>query len=107
MTAPSGSQPATAGSASNRARASVSEVGSRSSDRAWSSARPQFRAILQAAPKGSVDETLDADEVFDLLLGTILFRIWITSLGMRAEAPDNTVELICRTLAPPTRAGTD
>jgi AcrR family transcriptional regulator len=68
--------------------------------RGWRSARPQFRAILDAAPVGAVDPTLDPDDIFDLLIGAILARIWVRSLGVRAEAADPTVDLICRALRP-------
>lgn len=69
-------------------------------ERAWQSARPQFRAILDAAPPGSVDPALDPDDVFDLLVGAVLYKIHSASLGSRVDAPDRTVEMILRVLKP-------
>jgi AcrR family transcriptional regulator len=68
--------------------------------RGWRSARPQFRAILQAAPAGDVDPGLDPDDIFDLLLGAILCRIFVLSFGLRAAGPDPTADLICRAVRP-------
>jgi AcrR family transcriptional regulator len=76
----------------------------RPEERAWRTVRPQFRAILAAAPDDEVDRTIDPDEFCDLLLGAVLFRAQITSLGMRATAPDHTVELLCRAMRPPGRS---
>lgn len=69
-------------------------------ERAWRSVRPQFRAILAAAPKGEVDPDIDPDEFCDLLLGAVLFRTHISALGVRSDAPDHTVELLCRAMRP-------
>lgn len=69
-------------------------------DRAWQSARPQFREILQAAPEGDVDPQVDPDDVFDMLVGAILYKIHTVSLGNRIDAPDRTIELILRVLRP-------
>ena len=71
-----------------------------SAQRAWRSVRPLFRAILDAAPRGAVDPALDPDDVFDLLVGGILYKIHSVSLGNRVDAPDNTVDLVLRTLRP-------
>jgi len=68
--------------------------------RGWGNARPQFAAILKAAPAEAVDPALDPDDLFDLLLGAILCRIFVLSFGMRAAAPDQTVELLCRAMQP-------
>lgn len=70
------------------------------SDRAWQSARPQFRAILEAAREGEIDPAIDPDDVFDMLVGAILFKIHAVSLGNRVDAPNRTVELIMRVLRP-------
>lgn len=66
--------------------------------RGWRSARPQFRAILKAAPAEAVDPALDPDDVFDLLLGAILSRTFVLPFGQRASAPDRTVDLVRRAL---------
>jgi len=68
--------------------------------RAWRSARPQFRAILEAAPAADLDPKLDADDLFDLLVGAVLFRVFIGSQGLRAGAPDRTVDLVLRAARP-------
>ena len=67
-------------------------------ERAWRSARPLFRAILVAAPVGSVDPSLNPDDIFDLIVGGVLYKIHAASLGPRTDAPDKTVDLILRTL---------
>ncbi len=69
-------------------------------ERPWQSARPQFRAILDAAPEGAVDPDLDPDDVFDMLVGAILYKIHNASLGNRTDAPDRHVDLILRALRP-------
>lgn len=74
--------------------------GSARAERAWQSARPQFRAILAAAPPGSVDPALDPDDLFDMLVGAVLYKIYAASLGNRTDAPDRTVELILRVIKP-------
>jgi AcrR family transcriptional regulator len=73
-------------------------------ERAWRTVRPQFRAILAAAAEGEVDPSIDPDEFCDLLLGAVLFRIHTASLGVRTEARDHTVELLCRAMRPPGRS---
>ena len=69
-------------------------------ERAWRTARPQFNAILEAASEDEVDRTLDPDDVFDMLVGAILYKIYAASLGNRMEAPDRTIDLILRLLRP-------
>jgi AcrR family transcriptional regulator len=71
-----------------------------SAERAWRSARPLFRAILDAAPAGACDSSLDPDDLFDLLVGSIFYKIHSVSLGGRVGAPDNTVELVLRAMRP-------
>jgi len=68
--------------------------------RSWQSARPQFYAILQEAGAGSVDPTLDPDDVFDLLVGAILYKIQAASLGAPTGGRDATVDLVMRVLRP-------
>ena len=59
-----------------------------------------FNAILEAAGEDEVDRTLDPDDVFDMLVGAILYKIYAASLGNRMEAPDRTIDLILRLLRP-------
>jgi AcrR family transcriptional regulator len=69
-------------------------------DRGYRSARPQFMAILNAASPGEVDPDLDPNDLFDLLLGSVLCRVYVLSLAKRAAGPDSTVELLCRAMRP-------
>jgi len=64
------------------------------------SARPQFRAILSAAPPGSVDEAIDPDDVFDMLLGAILIRILLPAATNRRQSVATVVEMVMRLLRP-------
>jgi AcrR family transcriptional regulator len=64
------------------------------------SARPQFRAILNAAPPGSVDEAIDPDDVFDMLLGAILARILLPAVTSRRQPTARIVEMVVRLLRP-------
>jgi AcrR family transcriptional regulator len=67
------------------------------------SARPQFRAILRAAPPGSVDEAVDPDDVFDMLLGAILIRILLPAATSRRQPAARVVEMVMRLLRPDRR----
>jgi len=64
------------------------------------SARPQFRAILGAAPPTAIDPTLNPDDVFDILLGAILTRTLVSSATGRHPPIERTVEMILRLLRP-------
>ena len=64
------------------------------------SARPQFRAILRAAPPGSVDPAIDPDDVFDMLLGAILVRILLPAATARRQPAERVVDLAIRLLRP-------
>ena len=64
------------------------------------SARPQFQAILNAAPPGSVDPTVDADDAFDVLLGAILTRTLVSSATGRHRPIERTVDIMLRLLRP-------
>ena len=64
------------------------------------SVRPQFRAILAAAPPGTVDPTVDPDDVFDLLLGAVLVRVMVPDDVRQAPAVERTVDLVLRLLSP-------
>ena len=63
------------------------------------SVRPQFRAILAAA-SDRVDPTLEPDEVFDLVQGAILGRIFVPAIAAEARSIDRTVEMVVRILTP-------
>ena len=61
------------------------------------SARPQFRAILDAAvPPVAAD--VDPDDVFDLLLGSIVGRAVIPTIAARQRPVERIVDLVHRLL---------
>jgi AcrR family transcriptional regulator len=64
------------------------------------STRPQFQAILRAAPPGTVDPNLDADAAFDVLLGAVLVRTMVPRIAGRRPI-ERTLDLLIRMLAPP------
>ena len=64
------------------------------------SARPQFRDIVLASRSDGVDPPIDIDDVFDMLLGTILARILVPTIDRRNAPLERTVELTLRLLQP-------
>lgn len=64
------------------------------------SARPQFQDILRAAPPGSIDPTVDPDDVFDMLLGAVLTRTLLHTATARTRPIEHTVEMLLRLLRP-------
>ena len=64
------------------------------------SARPQLRAILAAAPPGAVDQQLDPDDIFDILLGAILARTMVPTIVARHPPLRCTVDLLARMVRP-------
>ena len=76
--------------------------GSRRDAAAWLpiSARPQFHDILRAAPAGSVDPEVDADDVFDVLLGALLARVVVPTVAERARPLERTVGLGLKMVRP-------
>ena len=68
----------------------------------WSriSLRPQFSAIVDAAPEGEVDPDVDRDDVFDMLLGSVLARTFVPTVADRSPPLDRTVDLVVRMLRP-------
>ena len=64
------------------------------------SARPQFEDILRAAPPGTIDPDVDANDVFDMLLGAVLTRILLSKTTGRQRPVERTVDLIIRMLRP-------
>lgn len=69
-------------------------------ERGFRSARPQFRAILDAASAGMIDPTIDPDDLFDMLVGTTILRTFNAGFGLRVDTPDNTVSLLLRAMRP-------
>lgn len=79
----------------------VDDSQSRSSETlARLSVRPQFRAILAAAPPGTVDPVIDPDDVFDLLLGAVLVRVMVPNAVRRPPPIERIVELALRLMSP-------
>lgn len=64
------------------------------------SLRPQFNAILDAAGPEQVDPTVDRDDVFDMLLATVLARTFVPTVAVRRPPIDRTVDLTVRMLRP-------
>ena len=64
------------------------------------STRPQFVDILRAAPPGTVDPSVDPDDVFDVMLGTMLARAIVPAVAARRTSIDRTVDLLVRMLRP-------
>ncbi len=64
------------------------------------SVRPQFYAILAAAPD-QVDDELDVDAVFDVIQGVVLARILVPLVAARATPIADIVEMLLRILTPP------
>lgn len=64
------------------------------------STRPQFAAILLAAGPGSVDPTVNPDDVFDMLLGSILARSLIPTVASRHRPLERLVDLVIRAVEP-------
>jgi len=62
------------------------------------SVRPQFYEIVEAS---GVDPGIDVDEIFDVLHGTLLARIFVPPAAERAQRIDTLVEMIVRILTPP------
>jgi AcrR family transcriptional regulator len=69
------------------------------------SARPGFAAILAAAPAGAVDPDVEPDDVFDLLLGAVLVRLFVPDEIRRHPPVDHVVDLLLRTLSPKRPSG--
>jgi AcrR family transcriptional regulator len=65
------------------------------------SVRPQFYAIVEAA---GIDPGLDIDEIFDVLHGTLLARIFVPLAADHAKRIDTVVEMVLRILTPPVPA---
>ncbi len=61
------------------------------------SVRPQYYAIIEAA---DLDPQIDVDEVFDILHGTILARIFVPMAADHGRHLDTVVEMLVRILDP-------
>jgi AcrR family transcriptional regulator len=64
------------------------------------STRPQFRDILAKACPDAVDPAVDADDVFDVLLGAMLARTLVDTVAHRHRPIERLVELAERLVRP-------
>jgi AcrR family transcriptional regulator len=82
--------------------ASYQSVGRSGAPEVWLSvsARPQFLDILLAAPDGTVDPSVDADDVFDFLEGAILARTLVPTIAERRRPVERLVDMTLRLLQP-------
>lgn len=82
--------------------ASYQATGRSGAAETWSavSGRPQFAQILRRAEPDVVDGTLDADDVFDLLIGAMVARTLIPTIAERNRPIDRLVDLTVRLLKP-------
>jgi AcrR family transcriptional regulator len=64
------------------------------------SARPQFRAVLAAAPSNAVDPAVDPDDVFDMILAVLLTRTVLAAATARRRPLERLVEMAIRVLSP-------
>ena len=64
------------------------------------STRPQFQDILRAAPRGTVDPSIDPDDVFDLMLGAMLAHAIVPTVAARHAPLERTVDLLIRAMKP-------
>jgi AcrR family transcriptional regulator len=64
------------------------------------STRPQFAAILGAAAPGTVDPAINPDDVFDMLLGSLLARTLIPTVAGRRRPLERLVDLVVRAVEP-------
>jgi len=62
------------------------------------SARPHFYDLLRAAAPGTVDPDVDPDDVFDVLLGSILVRVFVPTPSPRPRTTAGIVEVLLRLL---------
>ncbi len=64
------------------------------------SARPQFMDILVAAGPEAIDQDVDPDDVFDMLLGALIARTLVPTVAARRRPIDVMVDLTVRLLQP-------
>ena len=69
-------------------------------ERVGQGVRPAFRAVLAAAPPGTVAPAVDPDTVLDVLIGAALYRAFIHPFTGRDNQPDQIADLLLRALRP-------
>ena len=64
-------------------------------------ARLQLREIVsRAKARGTIDAAADADLLFDIIVGTLVFRLVFSSTQQPADLVEALTDLLCRALAP-------
>ncbi|HEX4015249.1 MAG TPA: TetR-like C-terminal domain-containing protein [Frankiaceae bacterium] len=64
------------------------------------STRPQFAEILRPAAPGTVDPAINPDDVFDMLLGSLLARSLVPPVARRRRPLERLVDLVARAVEP-------
>ena len=58
--------------------------------------RPYFHAVIAAAEPGTVDPLIDPDDLLDIIVGTVIYKVLVEPFTLRAGAPDHTADLLDR-----------
>ena len=67
-------------------------------------ARAQLHEIVaRAKERGVIDADADADMMFDMVVGTVLFRLVFSSAERPARLADDLTAALCRVFGPPPR----
>ena len=62
--------------------------------------REGFTQLVQSARPGLVDPNLHPDDLLDLLIGSVLYRVFMRPFTGRPERPDQTSVLLVRAMRP-------
>ena len=73
------------------------------SERVGVEVREGFRALLHGAARGEVDPSIDPDDVLDLLIGSVLYRVFLRPFTGRPAHDDHTTDLLLDMLRPAKR----
>jgi AcrR family transcriptional regulator len=72
------------------------------SERVGVEVRASFHRVLGAAGPELVDPGVDPDDILDMLIGSVLYRVFLRPFTGRADRDDHTTELVLRALHPKT-----
>ncbi len=72
------------------------------SGRVGAAVRASFHRALRAAAPELVDPGVDPDDVLDMLIGSVLYRVFLRPFTGRADRDDHTADLVLRALHPTT-----
>jgi AcrR family transcriptional regulator len=70
-----------------------------------STVRAAFTMLLAAAPDRDVDRAVDPDDVFDILIGAVVFHLFVRPFAGRHDDNTYITQLLLRALAPPLGKG--